>query len=163
MSKPLWRISCGLVAVVVLVSAVIIGVTLHERLVQARARADVAEGRMTLAEGNLEETETTLHATRSDLARTRHRLGRVTTQATTLGQQSHACRYLVKVNDHLLSGSIAYQHATGQLLKTHPHMGVVKRSIDRAHHHAVAVIALTKHAGYRNLDELVFACVPSRR
>jgi ABC-type transporter Mla subunit MlaD len=125
---------------------------------------------MTLAEGNLEESTATLDATQATLADTRQQLTRTsrsltrTSQtATTLNHRMRACRYLVKVNDHLLYGSVAQQRATGELLKRHPNMRAVKHSINLTARHSHAVMALVKRAGYRNISVLVNACVPTRR
>ena len=164
------RITLGLAVTIVLALAIVVAATQTTRAHEQAHRADTAEhglasttAELDAANATLSDTTGTLSSTKQRLTSVSRSLDRTKTQRNDLSHRMRACRYLVKVNDHLLYGQVAYQHATGRLLKRNPNMRAVKHDIQHAGRHAKAIIKLSKRGGYHNISGVVDACVPTRR
>lgn len=164
------RIGFGLMVVIVLACAVVITATESTRATSEAQRADEAESSLTSTQAELDQAKADLSTTTGSLGTTRRQLtttsrslSRATEARDTLTHRMHACRYLVKINDHLLYGMTAQGRATGQLIKHYPNQRMVKKSLHRAGQHARAIMRLSKRAGYHTISGVVNACSPPRR
>jgi len=114
----------------------------------------------TQAEIALDEARANLATTDEQLQVTSRSLDRTEAQAATLGRRTAACRYVVRVNDHLLFGAASYATATDHLI--HKRNPQAKAALRTAAAHARAVQRIVTNSGHRNISTLVNACAPPR-
>jgi septal ring factor EnvC (AmiA/AmiB activator) len=153
-----------LVIVVVVAAAAVITVT-------QRDRADAASAHTTRLESTLAQTQAELASTQNELSFTSDSLTTVeqtlqdarqesTQTQTTLTRQAQTCRYVVRINDHLLRMASFQQNATTHLLRDNRR--AARRAVGHAHRQTRAVQILVQRSGYRSLSALVSACAPTQ-
>jgi hypothetical protein len=159
------RIAYGFILTVLIASGIVFAATMYAHARHEAARADRAEHQLAEARTSLEltrnalgETGTALHTTQDRLAHTSQVLSRTSSQRSTLQRQSQNCRYLVRVNDHLLWGMTNYDSATDHLL--HGRRVRAAASVRFAGAHVRAIQALVQRSGHRSISDLVNACSP---
>jgi hypothetical protein len=159
------RIAFGFILAVLIAVGIVFGVTMALHARHEAARADAAEHKLAetrtslaLTREALGETGTALHTTQDRLAHTSQVLSRTSSQRSALQRQSQNCRYLVRVNDHLLWGMTNYDTATDRLIDGQRARATA--SVKRASAHVQAIQALVKRSGHRTISDLVTACAP---
>jgi hypothetical protein len=159
------RIASGLTIAVLIAAAIVFSGTMFLHAKHEGARADAAEEKLTAARTSLDLTRsalgqasTALHTTKDRLATTSVALSRTSNERSILQRQSRNCRYLVRVNDHLLWGMTNYDTATAALLKGRRARAAA--SVRHASAHIQAIQALVRRSGHRTISDLVSACAP---
>jgi hypothetical protein len=159
------RIALGFILAVLIAVGIVFGVTMALHARHEAARADAAEHKLAetrsslaLTREALGETGTALHTTQDRLAHTTQALSRTSSERSTLERQSRNCRYLVRVNDHLLWGMTNYDSATDHLLNGRRARAAA--SVRFAGAHVQAIQTLVQRSGHRNISDLVNACAP---
>jgi hypothetical protein len=163
--RALRQIATGFIIAVLIAIGIVFGATMFVHARHEAARADAAEHKLAKTQLSLELTQnalgktgTALHTTQDRLTTTSQALSRTSSERTVLAQQSRNCRYLVRVNDHLLWGMTNYDSATGFLMDGRRTRAAA--SIKFASAHVKAIDVLVKRSGHKTISDLVNACAP---
>jgi septal ring factor EnvC (AmiA/AmiB activator) len=154
-----------IVIAVVVASAAIVTVSQRDQADAATARTEQAEAALAAAQDELTDVQGELAYTTGNLRTVSREVTQVSRtliaaedRADELADQNRACRYLVRVNDGLLYGMVAQQHATGQLMQGHEK--VARTAVQRAARHVQFVERVVERSGNRSISGLVLDCAP---